>query len=115
VAEETYHILVEADDEAAAGQGAQSLSNELGQVSGVLDATRSKESDSTMDLGATIAVIATSSAAAAVARGIADWLRRRRGTSLKIYRDPRSGSIKAEIENIDPAVALRIVELIRGA
>jgi hypothetical protein len=113
MAEESFSIFVEAEDERSAGEGARSLADELREVPGVLDADRRKEEQSTMDLGAVLTVVAASSATVAVARGIADWLRRRRGTRLKIQRDPQSGSIKAEVENIDPAAALRIVELIR--
>jgi hypothetical protein len=113
MAEERFSILVEAEDERSAGQGAGSLADALRELPGVLDTSRSKEQQSTMELGTILTIVATSGAALTVARGIADWLRRRRGTRLKIQRDPQSGSIKAEVENIDPAVAERIVELIR--
>jgi hypothetical protein len=113
--EENFSILIEAEDARSAGEGARSLADELRGLPGVLEADRSKDDQSTMDLGAILTVVATSSAMVAIARGIADWLRRRRGTRLKIQRDPDSGSIKAEVENIDPAIAIRIVELIRGA
>jgi hypothetical protein len=111
--EENFSILVEAEDERSAGQGARSLADALRELPGVLDADRRKEDQSTMDLGAILTIVATSGATIAVAKGIADWLRGRRGTRLKIQRDPQSGSIKAEVENIDPAAAMRIVELIR--
>jgi hypothetical protein len=114
MAQEDFAIFVEADDELSSRQGAQSLAVALCEVPGVLDALRHREEQSTMDLGALLTVVATSGATVAIARGIADWLRRRRGTRLRIQRDPRSGSIKAEVENIDPAVAIRIVELVRG-
>jgi hypothetical protein len=113
MAEENFSIVVEAEDERSAGQGARSLADELREVPGVLGADRHKEEQSTMDLGAVLTIVATSGATVALAQGVADWLRRRRGTSLKIQRDPRSGSIKAAVENIDPAVAMRIIELIR--
>jgi hypothetical protein len=51
-------------------------------------------------------VIAASGATLALAQGIAEWLRRTRGTKLKIT----VGHIKAEVENITPDVAERIVE-----
>ena len=72
----------------------------------MLEANRRKEAAApTMDIGAIIGVVATSGASLAIAQGLADWLRRRRGTKLRIERDPASGSIKAEIENIDPEIA----------
>jgi Effector Associated Constant Component 1 len=114
VEQENFSIVIQADDERAAGQAARSLADELREVPGVLDAERHKEEQSTMDLGAIVTIVATSSATVAVARGVADWLRRRRGTRLVIRKDPQSGSIKAEVENIDPAAAMRIVELVRG-
>jgi hypothetical protein len=112
VAQQNFSILVEAADRRTAGQAAHDLAVTLREVSGVLDAGRQKEEQSTMDLGAIVTIIATSSATAVVARVIADWLRRRRGTRLVIRKDPQSGSIKAEVENIDPAAATRTVELI---
>ena len=112
MAQENFSIVVEAEDERAAGQAARSLADQLREMRGVLSAERHKEEQSTMDLGAIVTIIATSSATAVVARGIADWLRRRRGTRLITRKDPQSGSIKAEVENIDPVAATRIVELI---
>jgi len=68
-----------------------------------------------MDLGSVVTVIATSGAALAIAQGIADWLRRRRGTTLKIERDPHSGALKALVENIYPSTATGITEIVREA
>jgi hypothetical protein len=114
VAQENFSILVEAENPGSAGQGARVLADMLREVPGVFDAGRRKEDQSSMDLGAIVTVVATSGVTVAIARGIADWLRYRRGARLKIQRDPQSGSIKAEVENIDPATAVRIVELVRG-
>jgi plasmid stabilization system protein ParE len=109
-----FAILVEAQDERSARREARSLADTLREISGVLEIGRRKDEGSTMDLGAIVTVVATSGATVAMARGIADWLRRRHGTRLKIQLDARSGSIKAEVDNINPAAAVRIVELIRG-
>ncbi len=110
-----YEFAVESTDEASAAKGARELGDDLRETLGVLEVGRRKSSDSTMDLGAILTIIASSGATLAIARGIADWLRRTRTTRLKIERDPKSGSIKAEVENIDPASAVRITEIIRGA
>jgi CHAT domain-containing protein len=65
-----------------------------------------------MQLGAILAVVLSTAAVMAMARGIAGWLRRKKSASLIIARGPGAGSVKAEVENIDPAAAARIVELI---
>lgn len=113
MAEQYFSIRVEAEDARSAEQGARSLADELRQLPGVVESDRRKDDQSTMDLGAILTVIAMSPAVAAIARGIVDWLRRRRETRLTIEKDPRSDSIKLVIEKIDPTIALRIAELIR--
>jgi hypothetical protein len=65
-----------------------------------------------MDLGAIVTVLATSGATLAIARGVADWIRRTRGTRLVIEKSSRSGSIKVKVDNIDRAASERIVEII---
>jgi hypothetical protein len=114
VAEDSYLLRVDGGEDSVVAGSALSLANDLRELSGVLASDRRKDEDSTMDLGTIVAVIATSGAALALAQGIADWLRRRRGVILKIEREPGSGSIKALVENIDPATAVRITEMIRG-
>ncbi|HJS87983.1 MAG TPA: hypothetical protein VJ779_21225 [Acetobacteraceae bacterium] len=112
MSEEEYRIRIEAPDEAAAAEGARRLADDLRELPGVLAADRRKADESTMDLGSIVGVIAASGATTAVAQGIADWLRRRRGTRLMIERKDGSGSIKVVVESIDPDAALRITELI---
>jgi hypothetical protein len=114
VAQEDYLIYVEEGEESFAADPARSLADDLREASGVVTAERRKDDQSTMDLGAVVTIVATSGAALAIAQGIADWLRRRRGATLKIERDPSSGAIKALVENIDPATAVRITEIVRG-
>jgi hypothetical protein len=65
-----------------------------------------------MDLGSIVQILATSASTLAIARGIGDWIRRNRGTHLKIERNENSGSIKAEIQNYDPEIAKAITEVI---
>jgi hypothetical protein len=115
MAQEDYLIYVDGGEEGAAADLARSLADDLREAPGVLASQRRKDDQSTMDLGSVVAVVATSGAALAIAQGVADWLRRRRGTTLRIERDPSSGTIKALAENIDPATALRITEIVRGA
>ena len=114
MAEETYKLYIEATDARAAGQGVRSLADDLRGVPGVLEVGRQKGAQPTMDLGAIVTVLASSGATLAIARGIADWIRRTRGTSLTIEKDPTSGSIKAEVHSIDPEAALRITEIVLG-
>jgi hypothetical protein len=114
VPEESYRFVVEGDEGRSAGDGARSLADSLRELTGVSEVHRVKANDASMDLGAIVGIVATSGATVAIARGVADWLRLTRGTRLRIEINPRSGSIKAEVERIDPASALRIVELIRG-
>lgn len=113
MAQEEYLIYVDSGDELATDV-VRSLADGLREVSGVLKSERRKNDDSTMDLGSVVTVVATSGAALAIAQGIADWLRRRRGTTLRIERDPNSGAIKVLVENIDPAAAVRITEVVGG-
>ncbi|MDQ2802056.1 MAG: hypothetical protein M3Y41_04975 [Pseudomonadota bacterium] len=115
MSQEEYRLLIEASDEAAASQGAGRLADDLREVRGVLAADRQKAEEPTMDLGTIVSVIATSGATVALAQGIADWLRRRRGAHLTIERNGSSGSIKVAVDRIDPESALRITELVGRA
>jgi hypothetical protein len=67
-----------------------------------------------MDLGMVVSVLATSGATLSIARGLAAWLKARRGVTLKVERDGKSGSLKATVAGIDPEAAVRIVETIRA-
>jgi hypothetical protein len=115
MSQQEYQIKVEASDEADAAQGAQRLATDLRELPGVLAVDRHKADEATMDLGAIVGVIAASGATTVLAQGLADWLRRRRGTRLIIERKAGSGSVKVAVEGIDPGAALRITELIGGA
>ena len=108
--QEEYRFVVAAEDQAAAGRGAQALADALREAEGILEADREKADQATMDLGAIVTAIATSGATLAVAQGIAAWLRARRGVTVKIEREGKAGSIKAAVEGIDPETAERIVE-----
>src|SRR5688500_20008644 len=112
MAEETYKICIEADDDISALRGMPSLINILREAPGVVEVARQKADDATMDLGSILTIVASSGAVLAIAQGIADWIRRNRGVRLTIEKDEKSGSIKAEIENIDRATSLKILEII---
>ena len=115
--ETVYQIRIEAPDELAAQRATQSLADNMREVPGVIRVERRKEDESTMDIGTaiTIAQTALSSAATlALAKGVADWLTRSRRTRLVIIKDPKAHSIKVEVENINPAVAMRITEMINS-
>jgi hypothetical protein len=110
---ESYGFAIEAAEQAAAGRSAIALADTLREVDGVLEAVHGKADTHTMDLGAVVSVLATSGATLAIARGLAAWLRARRGVTVTVERDNRSGSIKAAIEGLDPEAAVRIVEIVR--
>jgi hypothetical protein len=110
---DTYRIKISAEDQQTAHRATRNLADGLRELSGVLGVEREKEDASTMDLGAIVTVIATSSATVAIAQGIADWLRRTRGVHLTIERNEKSGSVKAAMQNVDQATSLRILEIIR--
>ena len=109
-----YEFTVQSDDEQSADEATVTLIDDLREVPGLSRIGRRKSSDSTMDLGAIVTVIASSGATLALARGVADWLRARRQTRLKIEIKDGSRSIKVEVANIDPEAAGRIIEDVRG-
>jgi hypothetical protein len=115
MAQERYELTIKAENHAIAGSSAVALAGTLQEADGVLEAVRGKADEDTMDLGAVVSVLATSGATLAIARGLAAWLRARRGVTLTIERDGKSGSLKAAIQGIDPEVAVRIVEVVREA
>ena len=112
--QEEYRFVVAAEDQATAGRGAQALADALREAEGVLEADRRKADETTMDLGAIVTVIATSGATLAIAQGIAAWLRARKGASITVERDGKTGSIKAVVAGIDAEAAVRIAEIVRG-
>jgi hypothetical protein len=107
-----FEIAVAAANRGDANAGARSLADRLREAEGVIEAQQVKADPVSQDLGTIVQVIAGSGAGLALAQGVAAWLRARRGVSLEIRRDARSGSIKAEVHGIDPQTALRIVELV---
>ena len=109
-----YRFTVTAEDQASAGRNAQALADTLREAEGVLEADRRKADETTMDLGAVVAVIASSGATLAIARGIAAWLRTRKQASITIERNSKTGSIKAAVTGIDPEAAVRIAEIVQG-
>jgi hypothetical protein len=110
---ERYKFSVEAEDLGAASRGVTELADILREANGVLEVGRDKANDQTMDLGMIVSVVATSGATLAIARGLAAWLRARRGVTLTIEMDGRSGNLKAAVAGLDPEAAVRIVEMIR--
>ncbi|MBP0595020.1 hypothetical protein J8I87_36240 [Paraburkholderia sp. LEh10] len=105
-----YRLCLESDEESTASAQARNLADELRQITGIERAEREKKTEGTMDLGTVISILATSGATLALAQGIADWLRSRRGTKLIVERDASSGSLKATIEGIDPESAKQVIE-----
>lgn len=110
---ENYEFIVEAEDRAAVGAGAVALADALREIDGVLKTDRRKADETTMDLGELVTLIAGSGATVAIARGVAAWLRARKGTKITIVKDVKSGSIKVSVEGIDAETAVRITEITR--
>jgi hypothetical protein len=108
-----FDIAVETANQGEAGAGARALADKLREAEGVLETQRLKADSTTMDLGTIVQIVATSGATMAIAHGIAAWLRGRRGVTLRIERDGKSGSIKVAVNGIDPEAAVRIVEHVR--
>ncbi len=109
----SFKFTVDCESSGEAGAGAQALADKLREAEGVTDVDRLKADPTTMDLGSIVQIVAGSSATLAIAQGVAAWLRARRGVKLRIERDGKSGSIKAEVEGIDTESAMRIVEMVR--
>lgn len=103
---------IESDHHANAGAQARSLANSLIGIEGVAETKIVKANPDAMDVGSIVQVIAASGATHAIATGIAAWLRARRNVRLKYKRDPKTGSIQAEVHGIDPQAATRIIELL---
>jgi len=112
--QEEYRFVVDAEDQATAGQSALELADLLREAEGVLEAKRRKADDTSMDLGIIVSAIAASGATLAIAQGLAAWLRARRGAKVTIERSGKAASIKVAVEGLDPEAAVRIVELVRG-
>jgi hypothetical protein len=110
----TYLISIEAEDTLLAQRATRTLADILLELPDVVQVSRLKDNANTMDLGTIVQVIATSGGVLALAQGVADWLRRTRGTRLTIVKEGEAGSIKAEVENITAEMALRITEKILG-
>lgn len=103
-------IFVSDDDVARQDQDARELSDRLRSTAGVQSVDRQKTDSGTMDLGSVLEVVLASGAVLSVAKGLADWLRARRGASVTIEVKHSDGSIKTVVNGIDSAAAERIIE-----
>jgi hypothetical protein len=109
-----YSFTVAASDAAAANRHAESLSDLLRGVDGVLSVARTKPDVDSMDVGTVVGLIAESAATLAIARGISAWLKSRNGVDIFIRRRGKSESLKTVITGLDPDSAARIVNTILG-
>jgi hypothetical protein len=69
---------------------------------------RVKRDPSTMELGSVLVVIVTSATATAIARGVADWLRKRNDAHIKIRDETRN----IEVGGLTAKDAMRVLEII---
>jgi len=76
--------VVVTDDLSFANRRIQELASALAEEEPSVSITQRRANESTMDLGATLAILLSSGAVIAIAKGIADWLRRRPEVILKI-------------------------------
>jgi hypothetical protein len=106
-------LYVNSTTEGDANRLAAELSKVVADISGVTDVRRERAPDSeTMDLGATIGLIVTSTAAASLAHGLADWLRARRNARITVERR-ENGAYVVVAENVDGRDATTIIETIK--
>lgn len=101
-----FEIEVRGATPAESQKLAQELADSLRLSDSAAKIDRSKVSKVTMDLGATIAVVVGSTAAAAIGNGVRLWLAKRQSAEINISRD---GDLKAS--GITSADAVRLAEI----
>jgi hypothetical protein len=106
----SYRFEVKAEGQDDAGRSTELLADRLGEIDKVREVRRTKADDQTMDLGTILTVIVSSGATLAIARGIAAWLRARRGVTVTIWRTTKDESLKVAVTGVDPEAGLRVVE-----
>lgn len=106
----TISLDVAADDPAAASLDALALADMVREYDGVIQARRVKSVNDTMDLGNTVEIVLQSGTMLFLAKGIADWLRARRGTRLTFKEDPVTGARETVVSGVDPENALRMLQ-----
>src|SRR6266704_1410041 len=106
MADTSYRFEVKAEGQDVAGRSAVSLADTLREVAGVLEVKSTKADDHTMDLGAIVTAIVTSGATLAIARGLAAWLRARRGVTVTVVRKSKDESLKVAVTGVDPEAGL---------
>lgn len=102
-----FELSVTASDQATSQTLAAELMDEIATLAEGISTRRVKDTEDTMDLGATVAVVATSAAATAIAGGIKIWLSRHRTAKLSISKD---GEVKASgITSADAVELARVI------
>jgi hypothetical protein len=96
-------IVVRGTDSADSDRLTTDLIQTLRRGDGVLPLERRKSDDQTLDLGATVAVLVGSPAAATVAYGIAAWIARHRGVEVEV----RMADRQMRLKNVDIDTAER--------
>jgi hypothetical protein len=95
----------------AANKYAAELQRELEQASPDVRVEQRKDDKTTQDFGTTLVlVLGSGGAALAVAKGIADWLRKRTGTTITITQE----NTKVTASGLGSKDAVRIVEHLTG-
>jgi len=90
---------------------ADSLCEILRDADASVEIERQRERPDTQDFGATLAVIAGTAAATAVAKGIAAWLARNSGARLEIKR---KGQTVLTLSHLDSADVAQIAKALSG-
>lgn len=103
-----YEFLLETASPAETQKIIKSLMDQIATADETLEPVRVKDNDDTMDLGATIAVLATSAAATAIATGIKIWLSKHQGAKVTVKKD---GTVTAS--GITSKDAVRITEAVQ--
>jgi hypothetical protein len=105
-----FELTVSAGTTAQSNVYVQELATKIRKATPSVSVSRHKIDGSTMDLGATLAVILSSGAALAVAKGIADWLRKRQTASVIITKSGHE-IVKVDAKNISDFTVERLAEL----
>lgn len=87
------------------------LEDVLRNASRDVEVKRIKANQTTMDLGTIIGVVVASGAATAVAKGIADWLRKRNNVQLVLKRK----GVTFEASGLSGTDAIRLLKIITGS
>ncbi len=101
----SYAIKFENVSDMEANKYAAELGEFLSEITPNIQISQERANARTQDAGTILQIILGSGAAVSIAKGIADWLRKRPGTSLEITNDAVSA------KNISSSDAVKLTEI----